>query len=124
MTNNIDLHIGNKIHARRSALGMTQANLGKQLGMSFQQIQKYEKGKNKISAGQLYKLSLIMSVQITYFFEGYNDKDVINIRPLDKNERAMVREAIALVKTYNGINNPHIKKSFLHILKTIASIQC
>ena len=132
MNNNIDLHIGNKIRTRRYSVGMSQANLGKKLGVAFQQIQKYENGNNKISVSKLYNLAVIMDVPITYFFEDYNDKNIINAIPLDQekgildtdnNKKSTTHETITLVKTYNNISNENTKKKLISFLKAIASTQ-
>jgi transcriptional regulator with XRE-family HTH domain len=69
-SNNIDQHVAQRIRAKREALGITQMTLGAKLGITFQQVQKYEKGKNRISAGRLYHLCEIFGVAPTYFFEG------------------------------------------------------
>ena len=67
----IDKHIGYKLKLRRVDSGMSQEALGEKVGLSFQQIQKYEKGANRISASRLFELTRILEVDISYFFEGY-----------------------------------------------------
>lgn len=69
-SNSVDQHVAQKIRAKREALGITQVTLGTKLGITFQQVQKYEKGVNRISAGRLYRLSEIFGVEPAYFFEG------------------------------------------------------
>ncbi len=66
----IDIHVGKRLRTRRSLLGMSQQYLSYECGITFQQIQKYEKGINRISAGRLYELSIILDVPIEYFFHG------------------------------------------------------
>ena len=66
----IDTHVGNRIKLRRSFLRISQEKLGDHLGVSFQQIQKYEKGANRIGAGQLFQISRLLKVEPSYFFEG------------------------------------------------------
>ena len=68
---NIDKHIGYKLKLRRVDSGMSQEALGEKVGLSFQQIQKYEKGANRISASRLFELTRILEVDISYFFEVY-----------------------------------------------------
>ena len=68
---NIDKHIGYKLKLRRVDAGMSQEALGEKVGLSFQQIQKYEKGANRISASRLFELTRILEVDISYFFEGF-----------------------------------------------------
>lgn len=74
-SNNVDQHVAQRIRARREALGITQVVLGAKLGITFQQIQKYEKGTNRVSAGRLYRLSEIFGVQPGFFFEGLAKPD-------------------------------------------------
>jgi transcriptional regulator with XRE-family HTH domain len=66
----IDAHIGGKIQVRRNLLKVSQKKLGEQLGVSFQQIQKFEKGANRVSAGQLFEIAKFLQVDLIYFFEG------------------------------------------------------
>ena len=66
----IDTHVGNRIRLRRSFLRISQEKLGEELGVSFQQVQKYEKGSNRIGAGQLYCIAKLLKVEPGYFFEG------------------------------------------------------
>lgn len=66
----IDAHVGNRIRVRRSFLRISQEKLGERLGVSFQQIQKYEKGVNRIGAGQLFHIAKLLQVEPNYFFDG------------------------------------------------------
>src|SRR5271170_2175076 len=68
--NPIDAQVGNRIRLRRMLIGMSQEKLGELLGLTFQQVQKYEKGVNRIGAGRLYQVAHILGVQIAYFYEG------------------------------------------------------
>ena len=66
----IDAHIGNRVRAARQAQGMSQSVLANALGITFQQVQKYENGTNRVSAGRLYDVAHILGMPITYFYEG------------------------------------------------------
>jgi transcriptional regulator with XRE-family HTH domain len=66
----IDIEIGKRLRQARVAVGLSQTELGVQIGISFQQVQKYEKGRNRIGGGRLYKIARILGVKITYFFDG------------------------------------------------------
>ena len=66
----VDVHVGALVRQRRTMLGISQGRLGEALGLTFQQVQKYERGVNRISAGRLYHISVILDVPINYFFEG------------------------------------------------------
>ena len=69
-TDDIDAHVGGRLRARRTELGLSQATLGQHLGLTFSQVQKYEKGSNRIGAGRLYHLAALLGVSVPYFFEG------------------------------------------------------
>ena len=66
----VDAHVGQRVHERRREIGMSQAKLGNVLGVSFQQIQKYEVGTNRVAAGRLWDMANILEVDVGYFFEG------------------------------------------------------
>src|SRR4051794_36261191 len=67
--NPIDVHVGNRIRLRRTLLGMSQERLAEQIGLTFQQVQKYERGTNRVSSSRLFDLSRVLDVPIRYFFE-------------------------------------------------------
>lgn len=69
-TNAVDTHIGRRLRHRRLEIGMSQEQLAESLGVTFQQIQKYEKGVNRVAASRLYDITKALEVEITYFFEG------------------------------------------------------
>ncbi len=70
----VDVHVGGRVKARRTLIGMSQEELGKHVGLTFQQIQKYEKGMNRIGAGRLWRFSLILGQPISWFFEGIGER--------------------------------------------------
>lgn len=69
----VDLHVGARIKARREMLGMSQVELGKELTLTFQQVQKYEKGTNRVGASRLFEIAQILGVPVQYFFVGLNE---------------------------------------------------
>jgi transcriptional regulator with XRE-family HTH domain len=70
MPHPVDLHVGQRIRQRRCAIGMSQKYLAQAVGIKFQQIQKYETGKNRVSSSRLWEIAMIMDVTISFFFEG------------------------------------------------------
>jgi transcriptional regulator with XRE-family HTH domain len=66
----VDRHVGTRLREKRHELGMTQETLGNALGVTFQQVQKYERGTNRVSAGRLFSLANLLDVEVSYFFEG------------------------------------------------------
>ncbi|CAO3406370.1 hypothetical protein [Azospirillum largimobile] len=71
----VDAHVGQRVRMRRTLLGMSQEKLGEAIGLTFQQVQKYERGSNRISAGTLYRLGQVLDVPVSFFFDTYNDPD-------------------------------------------------
>lgn len=78
MTHPVDVHVGRKLKMARAAQRMSQTDVAKKLGLSFQQIQKYEIGSNRIAASRLYELSKILNVPTSYFFEGLSETDTVD----------------------------------------------
>ena len=72
--NPIDVHVGNRVRLRRTRLGMSQERLGEALGLTFQQVQKYERGANRVGASRLYDLSRVLEVPVSYFFDDMDDE--------------------------------------------------
>ncbi|CAO3421042.1 hypothetical protein [Azospirillum endophyticum] len=71
----VDAHVGQRVRMRRTLLGMSQEKLGEAIGLTFQQVQKYERGSNRISAGTLYRLGQVLDVPVSFFFDTYSDAD-------------------------------------------------
>jgi len=69
----VDGHVGQRLRMRRTLLGMSQEKLGEAIGLTFQQVQKYERGANRISAGTLYRLGQVLGVRVDYFFDEFDD---------------------------------------------------
>ena len=102
MNENFNEHLGNKLKLRRLALGLTQTKVAKAINVTFQQIQKYEKGTNGVSSIRLLQLSNYLKVPINYFFEDFSDY-LINI---EKSKQGPVNVNYTfLVKLYSELNN-------------------
>ncbi|HYD70991.1 helix-turn-helix transcriptional regulator [Azospirillum sp.] len=69
----VDTHVGQRVRMRRTLLGMSQEKLGEAIGLTFQQVQKYERGSNRISAGTLFRLGQVLDVPVSFFFDSYED---------------------------------------------------
>jgi transcriptional regulator with XRE-family HTH domain len=124
--NPVDIYVGAKLRTRRSLIGMSQEKLAEAAGIKFQQIQKYETGKNRISASRLYEFAKTLGVSVSYFFEGYNKNDAAygfseseqeGFEPEDVMAR---RETIDLVRTYYSIQDDKARKDVLKMLKQMA----
>lgn len=122
----IDVHVGARVRARRRLLGITQERLGEALGLTFQQVQKYERGSNRISASRLFELSRILAVPVTYFYEGAEAVAGDESAPLPEvaaapfgNEQLSSRETHDLLRLYYGLPDQQVRRRFLDLLKAI-----
>ncbi len=134
--NPIDVHVGARLRARRTLLGLTQMALGDAMGMTFQQLQKYEKGSNRISASRLYDISKLLDVDIGYFFDEMDQatksesparlsrqKSKRSLRKPPKSEDPLhKRETLELVRAYYRITDPKIRGHVRKLFQTTASV--
>ncbi|MDR0581155.1 MAG: helix-turn-helix domain-containing protein [Holosporaceae bacterium] len=121
----IDLHIGKQVKARRFFLGISQEKLGNYLGVTFQQIQKYEKGTNRISAGTLYNIANILDVDTSYFYSGYQQTQSLNEESglVYNPNQSKNKETSELLRFFYKITDATIRKKVLALIKSIASAQ-
>ncbi|MDR1561017.1 MAG: helix-turn-helix domain-containing protein [Holosporaceae bacterium] len=118
----LDLYIGNRVKFRRSALGISQDRLGMYLGITFQQIQKYEKGVNRISASTLYNIANALSTDFAYFVRGYQNSSLReNNVPSYEFDNSKKKESMDLLRSYYKITDPVVRKKILSIIKTFAT---
>lgn len=122
----IDRVVGQRIRWRRKELKLTQEKLGELLGLTFQQVQKYEKGVNRVSAGRLFEMSTAMGVPITYFFDGaetFLDHDAAYV---DEDGDAihapvMTSEILDLIAAFQKIEDQSLRKSLLGTIQAAAT---
>jgi len=112
---------------RRTLLGMSQEKLGNALGLTFQQIQKYERGANRIGSSRLFKLSRILDVPVSYFFDDMPEETGRRAKGFaeaggDKFEvdKLAKRETLELVRAYYKIRDPKVRKRAFELVKAIA----
>ena len=119
--NPIDVHVGGHIRMRRLLLGMNQETLANALGLTFQQVQKYEGGAKRVSASRLSAMADILSVPISYFFGDLRPDDA-EISPEDRQWREYLQrpETIEFIRLYYAIPDPKIRRQFLDMAKTVA----
>jgi transcriptional regulator with XRE-family HTH domain len=119
--NPIDVHVGGRIRMRRLLLGMNQETLANALGLTFQQVQKYEGGANRVSASRLSAMAEILGVPISYFFGDLRPDDA-ELSPEDKQWREHLQrpETIEFIRLYYAIPDPKIRRQFLEMAKTVA----
>lgn len=130
-SNPIDVHVGSRIRLRRTLMGMSQERLGEAIGLTFQQVQKYERGVNRVGASRLYDLSRVLDVPISFFYDdmpesvggvrrvahgpaGFSDgQDSFNDDTLNR------RETLELVRAYYRITDPGVRKRVFELVKSL-----
>ena len=124
----VDTHVGSRLRQRRALLGMSQTDLGKAVGLTFQQVQKYERGFNRISSSRLFEFSKVLDVPVAHFFDGM-DASVGTIkrkpgRPkaVDKSPDALntKRETLELVRAYYKIRSKSLRNKTLDLIQALA----
>lgn len=121
----VDVHVGKKLRSRRTMLGMSQENLGDSVGVTFQQIQKYERGLNRIGSSRLYQFSCSLGVSVAHFFEDYDDNVNSSQAFAEDNssfeyEKMNNKEILTLVRAYNSISSPQVRKKIVSLVKSLA----
>ena len=120
--NPIDIQVGNRVRIRRMLIGMSQERLGDLLGLTFQQVQKYEKGVNRIGAGRLFEVSRILNVPIDFFYEGVNTQpgagEPEGAPPVM--EFVSSGEGLQLSLAFMKIKDPKVRKRVLDLVKSLA----
>lgn len=137
--NPIDIHVGARIRLRRTLLGMSQEKLADAIGLTFQQVQKYERGANRVGSSRLFDLAKVLDVQVSYFFEemanGVSEMTPsrlsgASIAKLEETrdefgypvqgDPMMRRETLELVRAYYKIGDPSVRKRIADLTKAIA----
>ena len=127
----VDVHVGARLRQRRTLLGMSQTTLGDAIGVSFQQMQKYERGANRIGASRLFDLARVLDVPIEYFF-GDMPAEVVGSLAGKRRSRAdqppsydldpiAKRETLELVRAYYKISDPEIRKRLRELTKALGA---
>ncbi|MCZ6743152.1 MAG: helix-turn-helix transcriptional regulator [Alphaproteobacteria bacterium] len=126
----IDVHVGSRVRLRRNLLGMSQEKLGKAIGLTFQQIQKYERGVNRVGASRLYHLGLALDVPVSFFYEdlsaeaagrgkrrarGLGEAPASALEP----DSLSKRETVELIRAYYRVTDPKLRKRVLDLLKAL-----
>ena len=114
----VDILVGRRARERRTLAGMSQTAVAERLGLTFQQLQKYEKGHNRISASRLYELAQIFDVPVSYFYEGIKAGKATP--PQD--ETLTKRETLELVRAYYGISDPDVRDKIRKLVQATAKL--
>ncbi|MGH1418996.1 MAG: helix-turn-helix domain-containing protein [Hyphomicrobiaceae bacterium] len=131
--NPVDVHVGSRVRLRRMLLGMSQEKLGDQLGLTFQQVQKYEKGVNRIGASRLFDLAQVLGVPIQFFYE---EAPTPNGQPANQApgfaeapaegfvvEFLSSRDGLELNKAFVRITDPRVRRSIVELVRSLANVE-
>jgi transcriptional regulator with XRE-family HTH domain len=125
--NPIDVHVGSRVRLRRMLVGMSQEKLGEMLGLTFQQVQKYEKGANRIGASRLFHISRILGVPVQFFFEdmpGGIATPAGGVAESDSSPFVMdfvsSAEGLQLNRSFAKITNPQVRKRLVDLVKSLS----
>jgi transcriptional regulator with XRE-family HTH domain len=116
----IDRYVGLRMRRRREVLGISQGRLGRHLGLTFSQIQKYEKGSNRIGAGRLYQIAGFLGVAPNHFFEGLEGGSAVASAPVP-NGNTRRDEFLTLNEAFAGIHDAETRASVLALVRSLAS---
>ena len=126
----IDIHVGSRVRLRRNLLGMNQTDLGKAVGTSYQQIQKYERGVNRVGASRLFNLGRALDVPVSFFFEDLSPEAAgggkRRARGLSEAPASVLepdslskRETVELIRAYYRVKDPRVRKRVLDLLQAV-----
>jgi transcriptional regulator with XRE-family HTH domain len=122
--NPVDLYVGGRIRMRRRSLGVSQEKLADDLGLTFQQVQKYERGANRVSASKLYEIARSLQTPVAFFFEGLNDPTQAGAYdpPSDifVHEFLMTNEGLELATVFPKVRKSRLRRRILDLVRTMA----
>ncbi len=129
--NPVDIHVGARVRLRRTLLGMSQEKLGEAIGLTFQQVQKYERGANRIGSSRLYDLSRVLDVPVSFFFDDMPagvaasspaQRRGLAEEPVSYERDPMAkRETLELVRAYYKITDPQLRKRLFEMTKALGA---
>jgi len=132
----VDVHVGSRLRLRRVLMKLSQSELGEMLGVTFQQVQKYEKGQNRISASRMFQMGEILGVPVEFFFEGFNEdtpdkaygfsetkQEDFSWLEDDGGDLMERKETLHLVRTYYQVRDSKVRKHFLKVIQAMVASQ-
>lgn len=128
--NPVDAHVGRQVRTRRRVLGISQEKLANQLGLTFQQVQKYERGSNRISASKLYEIARALGSPVAYFFDGLADPTVERADGFAEtgseqfvHDFLMTQEGLELAEAFPRIREGRVRRKVLELVRTLSDGQ-
>jgi transcriptional regulator with XRE-family HTH domain len=120
-TNPIDKHVGARVRMRRLMMNMSQSEIGNALGLTFQQIQKYENGANRISASRLQSLCAVLKVPVPFFFEGLPDAPETDGETAALDSFFATSDGVALAAAFGRIRNANVRRAIVALVEQIVA---
>lgn len=123
LPNPIDKHVGSRVRMRRMMLGMSQSTLADGLDLTFQQVQKYEKGTNRMGSSRLQQIANTLQVPVTFFFEGAPGQSKLDgsaPSPAYVTDFLATTDGLALIKAFTQIKEAKLRRSIVDVVKEIA----
>lgn len=119
----VDVHVGTRIRLRRKTMKMSQEQLGEQLGITFQQVQKYERGTNRVGASRLWGISKVLQVPVQYFYDGLPDgvEEGENSEPPEIYKFINSSDGVALAMAVSQIQNKSVRRQILELARSLAA---
>lgn len=118
----IDVEVGQRIRIQRLAAGLSQSELAERIGVTFQQVQKYEKGMNRVGAGRLTKIARVLNVPIGSFFDGRDEIAQVELQGFDSPLAAMAQPyAYRLLRAYAAISDPDLRQTIVEFVERTAN---
>jgi transcriptional regulator with XRE-family HTH domain len=116
----IDKLVGGNIRAQRLRRGLSQSELGEAIGVTFQQVQKYEKGTNRVPAGRLWQIAHALGAPVSTFFEGLDGHDALMREPMPRPSIKQQRDLTRLILAFGRIDDAKLRRAVLYLLEGIA----
>ena len=116
----VDLHVGVRIRMRRKEMGVSQERLADALGITFQQVQKYERGANRVSASKLWEIATALTTPVAYFYDGLGDRQAATAERDAAQEFILSTEGIALMTAFPRIVEPAIRQKLVELIRVVA----
>jgi transcriptional regulator with XRE-family HTH domain len=118
----IDVEVGQRIRIQRLAAGLSQSELAGRIGVTFQQVQKYEKGMNRVGAGRLTKIARVLNVPVGSFFDGRDTIEQVELQGMDAPLAAMAQPyAYRLLRAYASISDPDLRETIVEFVERTAN---
>nr|WP_325050348.1 helix-turn-helix transcriptional regulator [Hyphobacterium indicum] len=122
--NQIDAHVGSRVRLRRQLMKMSQEKLGDELGVTFQQVQKYERGANRIGASRLYSLANVLDVPVNFFFDGLTGVAAGGVAETEQSpivyDFIQSSDGVALAEAFSRIKTPKVRRRVLELVRSLA----